>query len=566
MRSLKDTIEDMYKTFQAFHGSQVVSGVAESNPALAEQLQETSNRMNNLAKNSTDEDVEDEERRRNPAVPVEEMEAVQLRTRRKTERSQFDLATPLGYRAISDEDTGETDNENVQNAFVTENDKDIWPLNDWTSPETAQHYHAGATPTTGGGSSEALLQPLFPAEEAYTASHRRDNDVVQYALQVPDSNITQDLLPTIDSASKWSRQSETLLPPGKGMFDMTSLPSPDSYAYQEVSFARRLLRSSLESAYSLMTNPNTRPRDIERLCKLSRCFTNSGRIQGYLKSLIERSGSQNLEYWGAPAWHVGSAGLHYPRVGIDAAGAAPEWWAGKGPVGPLHLDQPDTPMPGCSKVEEVEEKVGYDGEWFDPNDVEQYLRSKGIRLDGQSTIVELDEEETIPAWTDPPIQSKDSPAASTPDDSPGDPCSPENIDINWSDDTFLQGIDTLGYGENPYISGMPEIDMDMQFHDSEQSSAKRFSTGLDLNVFANAMPAFRTKIKKFVDIDKFVNSTSRNILDLGDEKLMKCSNRQVWRLSGPCTRISKSSRRCSAVDCNNRTLLTDVAIVRPKVQ
>lgn len=504
MRFLKDTIENMHDTFQAFHESQVVSRASRLSPSLAEKLQETSDRMKNLAKDDADEDVDDDEGTMRSSKPIEE---ARFKTQRKTERTQPNEAVALGYRAISDEDIDETDRENMQNAFVTENDTDLWPFTDWTPPESAQPYHPSATNITSGGSSNALQQRSFPAQDEYAALHGGNNDVVHDPLQIQDSNMTQDPLSTMDTATRRTHPFESIVPAGGGIFDTTSLPNPDSYADQEASFARRLLRSSLETAYRLMTNPNTRPKDIVRMCKFSRCFTNAGRIQEHLKSLMERSASQNLEYWRAPAWHVGSAGLHYPRVGIDAAGAPPAWWANERPIGPLHLDQPDNPMPDCSTTEEVAEKIGYDGEWFDPNDVEQYLRSKGIRLDGPSSIVELDEEETMPTWTDPRNPPKHSPAASTPDDSPRDPRSPENMDINWSDEPFLQGVDSSGAGDTLFMPEPPETSMDMHLHNSYESSAKKFPTGLDFNIFSNAMPAFRTKIKKFVDMDKFVKST-----------------------------------------------------------
>lgn len=51
---------------------------------------------------------------------------------------------------------------------------------------------------------------------------------------------------------------------------------------------------------------------------------------------------------------------------------------------------PQTPMPDWMTVDQILQYTGFQGEWFDPNDVEHYLKSKGVIVDANSSWAELD--------------------------------------------------------------------------------------------------------------------------------------------------------------------------------
>ncbi|KAI9878921.1 MAG: hypothetical protein M1823_006895, partial [Watsoniomyces obsoletus] len=50
----------------------------------------------------------------------------------------------------------------------------------------------------------------------------------------------------------------------------------------------------------------------------------------------------------------------------------------------------ETPRVEANDVPSLLEAIGYGGEWFDSHDVEEYLKTKGIFLDGHSSFVEVD--------------------------------------------------------------------------------------------------------------------------------------------------------------------------------
>jgi len=174
------------------------------------------------------------------------------------------------------------------------------------------------------------------------------------------------------------------------------LPLPSSYSHYETSFARRLIRSTIEEAYRLLVNPWSRPEDAKRLCTFAFCFINAPKMLNRFQEVMKRTAKDNLELWAVPLYHIGDAGLHYPRVGIDASSEPPPWWADRGSIGPQPAaPQPEIPVP--QGIVDVLEFPGHDGEWFDSNDVAEYLRSKGLTLDASSVIVEInDGQEAIP--------------------------------------------------------------------------------------------------------------------------------------------------------------------------
>ncbi len=494
--SLENTIEDMHKCFLAFNDRVVASGVQHDN---LEHLKTTADRLADLVKSSGHvSDAEEEDLDQVLSAQTMEIDETQPRTRRKNAPSEADPAPVLGYHTNFNAEADDDDGEVAQQAPVMQAQLDKFPASDWTSTEAMQHYPIEVPLMNDIASDpfEEAQQYSVPVQDANTMTGFDANDMMQYYLQIPDNTAVQDLL---------------------RFGSMTSLPSPKSYATREASFARRLMRTSLEAAYRLMTNPDSRPEAIKRLCKFTWCFAKSDRIADQMKALIERTAKQSLELWEAPTRHIGGAGLHYPRVGIDVADAPPEWWAHQAPIGPTHIPQPETPVPDSLMIDQIAERVGQDGEWFDSNDVEQYLRSKGLYLDGQSSIVELNDDETVPALIDTQGPSANSPAASSSHDSTGGPRSPQITDVNGPSDPFLHGTDFLWSGDTADMSEIQDLNMDLLWGDIDYSNPKTFPPGMEFSLFSNTIPTFNTKMKKFVDVEKFVNSACMIVTTLPSE-------------------------------------------------
>lgn len=256
-----------------------------------------------------------------------------------TVRLQPDLENPTRY-----DDTSDHGKINDEHAFHAQNMLDA---KQYSTKSTHNLYDVPRT-------DDSRLQQ-FPAEEYHPE---------QYRVELTDIF----KIPVVPQLAK-------------------ELASPSSYSFHETSFVRRLMRSCLEAAYLTMLNP--RPEDVERLCTYSFCFIHKPQLMAFFKAVMARTARDNLELWSVPLYHVGNAGLHYPRDGIDASSLPPPGWAQTAPIGPSRPRRGLTPIPDSWTQSEIIDYAGVGGEWFDSNDVEQYLRTKGLKLDARSSWVEI---------------------------------------------------------------------------------------------------------------------------------------------------------------------------------
>jgi hypothetical protein len=163
-----------------------------------------------------------------------------------------------------------------------------------------------------------------------------------------------------------------------------------TYSFQETTFARRLHRMCLERAYRNLTNPHMDREYIDRVFKFTFCYANRSRVIRVFQELLKRRAGESLENWNAPFFHLGGAGTHFPRR--NQAGEPvfpPNMVSPAKAFGPRPWIPPATPMFDTS-YEDMLEKLGFGGEWYDSHDVEEYLKTKGVFLDGQSSFVEVD--------------------------------------------------------------------------------------------------------------------------------------------------------------------------------
>ena len=203
-----------------------------------------------------------------------------------------------------------------------------------------------------------------------------------------------------------------------------SLTSDYTYSFQESTFARRLLRSAYERASRLMSNPEANKQEIRRVLRYSLCLGTMEDIKARVDHTVRRTKRESLENWKVPAFHVGGAGLHYPRLPMDGEATPPESWANAHSPRPFHRVPSDTPVRDEDYPNRLVELANIEGEWLDSSDVEQYLKKKGLHLDGHSSIAEIEVDDPVPGLV------SDFPATSPQSASSGDlttPYSPRNM-------------------------------------------------------------------------------------------------------------------------------------------
>lgn len=248
--SLQKTIEDMNSTFMNFNARANASGIQNGNTALAKHLKSTADRLADLASSSThDSDAEEEDVDRvlsTQTLDVDEGRQPQSR-RTATASGSSDRVPMLGYQTTFDEGADDDDGEIARRALASENPLDGVPLLDWTATEELQQYQV-QMPATSDAIDEVLGQL-----QQYPVQAPKDNafetEIMQRYPPIPNGNAEGDLT-HLDAAPLLTKSlSRDPVPPGRTLYDFLNLPSPMTYSFQETSFARRLLRTSLETSY-----------------------------------------------------------------------------------------------------------------------------------------------------------------------------------------------------------------------------------------------------------------------------------------------------------------------------
>ena len=501
--SLERTIQDMHKAFLDFQDEANAVGLRNWNPALAGNLHRSAATFAELAKNGIHEsDAEGEE-----------MEVTQADE--ASAEAGGDILSSRDMRpqlAKHESDPGQQRRQPRTDAGLSTNS--IWGY----SP-TFQHL------LIAPDSQDQQQHPVQEIENVQMQNWDAPNAVISpsdqnfqlYPVQVPETFVAPPGPSPVDPKSFFQIPS----------FISNELPLPRTFSNAEKSFARRLVRRSLEAAIQLLTSPSSTPEEIGRFCKFTFCYSNRSRILNCLKNMVGRDANENLEFWHVPFYHEGGSGLHFPRVGIDATSDPPENWASPGPVGPTFQYTPETDhWNGVEKARVIQE-LGIDGEWFDSNDVEQYLRTKGIYLNGESSIVEITEPNDVPELGNTTATAPTTAASpSNTHSSVGGPQSPYNDFVPTNAVIYgneeLFNTDPLGYDD-----AVPDVDLDKIFAPFVPGGATKAinpAPEFDFNLFPQMNPMqppiqtqtqpqvqeeasyFNLKAKKYVDVERLIDS------------------------------------------------------------
>jgi hypothetical protein len=186
-------------------------------------------------------------------------------------------------------------------------------------------------------------------------------------------------------------------PPTLSLSPSAELPLPKTYSFQERTLARRLHRACLEAAYHLLLDPSRRPQTFERVFKLSLLSRDRVRMAASIKQILSRGLDEPLDFWDVPTLHIGGAGTHYPDRQRQRGGGLPQRERAKfhlGVVGPQMLNLLENVVQSRPAAEVSVEIEGFEGEWFDPYDIEGYLESRGIHIDPMVSFVEAEIDQT----------------------------------------------------------------------------------------------------------------------------------------------------------------------------
>jgi hypothetical protein len=346
---LQNTIEQMNKTFLTLHDNIIDAGILSSHYSLGRQLQGATEEFVTLSKIATVESDDEEEAA--IAALTKDEEVVADAPEKKSKRSDT-LRDSKPVLDLSSRKPSFTSNTNARQIKQVEMDFEEIPRDN---------------------------NPLLSLSDAAWTTDNSNihdlNDVLSFNVEVPDVPLFDDPFSklVVERPLKPNYQPE-------GSY---------TYSFQETTFARRLHRMCLERAFRNLTNPQIDPYYVKRTFRFTFCFSNRKRMLQRFQDMLKRKAGESLENWNIPFFHIGGAGTHFPRR--DNEGNAvypPNLLSPARAFGPYAYVEPETPRNDAS-LQETLEKIGFGGVWFDSHDVEEYLKTKGIYLDGQSSFVEV---------------------------------------------------------------------------------------------------------------------------------------------------------------------------------
>lgn len=325
--SLQSAIEQMNTTFTQLYDNLITTGVTSTHQSLSSQLLAASETFSALTKSSA---VDSD--------PEEDIDRI-------GEIAQSTPPTNRQRSTRSNHNTSQADSAN-------EEDIEVLPLFDNS------------------------LQPWIGSQ-----------DFTQFNVQIPDfsfQGLDNMSTPSIGSPKfQWNTSIDRPLrsPVPRGTY---------TYSFQETTFARRLHRMCLERAYRNLMNPDIDPDYTKRTFRFTFCISTRERALRRFQEFLTRKAGESLENWGSPYFNIGGAGTHFPRKDKNGNPVYPPNLQSPARfMAPLNpFIRPETPR-SEKTLAEMLEAIGFGGEWFDSHDVEEYLKTKGIYLDGTSSFVEV---------------------------------------------------------------------------------------------------------------------------------------------------------------------------------
>lgn len=218
------------------------------------------------------------------------------------------------------------------------------------------------------------MQMTTPETSANFFEMMNNPDMNQYRVEVPPMETYAQYFPHLSQVS---------------------LPLPQSFAYTEKSFARRLHREACQRGYKLICSPNPNPKRFKEVFSFTLRYCSKAHVKARLEKAISSSSKDSLQAWKEPFIHLGGAGTYFPMNESDKAGM-PKFNSGLS-MGPFPQDVMSTRENFLENdMKTFVPDADYEGQFYDPNDVESYLRGRGINITDDMQYVSLDLGSLIP--------------------------------------------------------------------------------------------------------------------------------------------------------------------------
>ncbi|KAK5047837.1 hypothetical protein LTR84_006502 [Exophiala bonariae] len=372
--ALHDTIDQMNKTFLDLHDNMVDAGILNSHYALGRQLKNATEAFvafSKITANESDDEDEKIAKITNGETEADRTETV-AKVKRPTVQDVEKWSGGGGQKRIPKPSSRTAKRVNVRGTSFDPSSTDV------EADVKAKPLNSTKTNLTDDNDDDGFLAAISQTSFIDTSNLHGLNELMQFNAQIPEE--TSFNYPELSDALSIERP---IKPSYQAQGSYT-------YSFQETTFARRLHRMCLERAFRNLTNPQIDPAYIKRAFRFTFCFSNRKRMLHRFQEMLKRRAGESLENWSVPFFRIGGAGTHFPRRDEDGKPIYPPNMVSPAKAfGPQPWIEVETPRLETT-TQEMLENIGFGGEWFDSHDVEEYLKTKGIYLDGQSSFVEVD--------------------------------------------------------------------------------------------------------------------------------------------------------------------------------
>ncbi|KAF2273443.1 uncharacterized protein EI97DRAFT_461102 [Westerdykella ornata] len=387
---LLSIIEEMNQTLSQFHESVLKDGILQYSTRLAHDLKQMSDTFGALTKTalaegSHERSREDADTEIDPPAGLQNASSAALTSPESNQTTQYHL--PIAQRPsmgwASDSHTvsametpPEAQEDNVSlNLFDAYERENVTALARRFPLTTSTIFDQSSSQSTGRGS-----WPQLPFGLVHIDDEQAEPQL--FNVNIPTPAMTP---PTLGRTTPPLLSTRTLKPSW-------------TYSHEETTFARRLGRACLEVGFHLLSSPHLRPAVLNFVFKLSLAYLTIDQLRDRFKMLLKRGVTEDLDCVGTPFAHFGGSGTHYARKSVAAKlpGNHSSWNVRS--IGPLHsklarIENTTDPSKGLDLNVDIS---GYEGEWFDCEDVQGYLeQEKGCYINPRESFaqVEIDIEE-----------------------------------------------------------------------------------------------------------------------------------------------------------------------------